>query len=778
MDWKVIEATVDKALTLEGADFDKFLQAHDQKDETSDAIREFLTRLNPKHRFMETSISGTATPIATLSPKTLLGVWKIDSLVGRGGMGDVYRAERADGLYQQIVALKIVRTGNADRNARFEQERQRLALMEHPGISRIIDGGNTDAGNPFMVMEYVDGTPIDTYVEKSGFARTRKLKIFAHLCDAVSHAHSKLILHRDIKPANVLVDAAGQVRLIDFGISSSLENIAGLGGAFTLAYAAPEQLLGEAVTVATDVHALGVLLHVLLVGTRPERQADASMHADAVSLADKDIEAIVIKCLSADPQDRYRSVDALRDDIFAYINRLPVSARTAGAAYRVGKFLRRHPLSSALTAAFVLTLAGGLAASLAFANQAKAEAERAKVSLAKAEFYLERADLHYSAQNAYADALQRMFGNDADVDRQTEALKSRWREAYALRTEDPENAAFVTHAIGRHFIFRNDYQTAIEIYEPWIKEAFGPEDLLGYGRQLLAVAYMNSGETDKALPILREVENWYASSYEAKSADHIASASQIATITKDPADIAHAEKLILAGLKKGDDFGPNLHMYFWYQLAMMRQFSGNFDGAHQALRSVIEVIDENQLMDIGGTDTGQLNLAYFEFYRRTDLPLARRIAEHVLTKTGSERGESRETGRAMELLALLLADEHDYEAARAHAMQAVDIVERFSGPTSQASLNAKSTLVEILSEMGDATAAAEHLSSLRSDLSASDKTAELRTRVALASAYFAAKFPELDQQPSPSDFEMDHVRRSVLLTSRYENLVQQGYIQP
>ncbi len=212
--------------------------------------------------------------VTGLAAGTRVGAYRIIELIGRGGMGEVYRAERADGQYEQQVALKLIRSELAGHPERFQVERQILAQLQHPGIARLLDGGVFNGDLPYMAIELVDGVPITEWCREHHSDLATRLRLFIAVCDAVAHAHSSLVVHRDIKPGNVLVTAEGHVKLLDFGVAKLLSagprDVTG-NAPLTPAYSAPEQLTGGAITTATDVYALGVLLYELLCGELPWR---------------------------------------------------------------------------------------------------------------------------------------------------------------------------------------------------------------------------------------------------------------------------------------------------------------------------------------------------------------------------------------------------------------------------------------------------------------------------------------------------------------------------
>ncbi len=305
--------------------------------------------------------------------------------IGAGGMGMVYKAVRADDEFSKLVAIKIVQlgAGKAECDAmvrRFRQERQILAGLEHPNIARLLDGGSTEDGQPFLVMDYVDGIPIDRYVAERKPPLHATLELFRTVCSAVSHAHHNLVVHRDLKPANVLVTADGTPKLLDFGIAKqldgTLERTLTGAGAMTPEYASPEQLRGTAITTATDVYSLGVMLYELLCGVRPYRTTSNAMELARVICTetpepmssrpgrsfDADLENIVQMALRKEPERRYSSVEQFSEDLRRYMEGYPVAARVATRGYLARRFAGRNKATIAAAALVLLTLLGGIAA--------------------------------------------------------------------------------------------------------------------------------------------------------------------------------------------------------------------------------------------------------------------------------------------------------------------------------------------------------------------------------------------------------------------------------
>jgi serine/threonine protein kinase len=366
--------------------------------------------------FLQAPIAGVARSLTDESPDDLtgarIGPYRLTRMVGRGGMGAVYEAVRDDDQFQQQVAIKLIK-GGMDTDFvrdRFLRERQILASLDHPHIARLFDGGATEDGRPYFVMEFVAGEPITEYCRRRNLPLNEKLKLFRDVCSAVQHAHQKLVVHRDLKPSNILVTADGAPKLLDFGIAKLLASDQGEAATrtetsvrlMTPDYASPEQVRGGAITTATDVYSLGVVLYELLTERRPHRfetyspleieraicdteaprpseaarqQTDAP--AKLARQLEGDLDNIVLMAMRKEPARRYPSVEQFSDDLRRYLDGLPVQARADTFTYRAGKFVRRNRVAVMAAALVLLSLLGGILATARAARQARAERERA-----------------------------------------------------------------------------------------------------------------------------------------------------------------------------------------------------------------------------------------------------------------------------------------------------------------------------------------------------------------------------------------------------------------
>lgn len=414
-----------------------------------------------------------------------VGPYRLVSRLGRGGMGEVWEAERADGQFEQRVALKLLKRGMDSEEIlrRFLRERQILAGLTHPGIARLLDGGLAADGRPYFALEKVDGRPITDHARERQLTVSDRLRLLIAVAEAVDAAHRQLVVHRDLKPSNILVTAAGEVRLLDFGIAKLLgegddaTQLTALGQrALTPAYAAPEQILGETVTTATDVYALGVVLYELLSGKLPHsrsttsatvlaaevgrettprlvsavRQPEASQIARLglppreLKRLDRrmagDLETILARALAREPERRYASAIELAADLQRHLDGRPVRARPDSRLYRLRKFVTRHRVGVTAAALVLLSLAGGLSAALHQAGEARRERDRARAEAERA-----RRVVQFLA-DVFAEA-------DPDRGRAADLPSRELLARGAARVErdladEPELAAELLHTIG------------------------------------------------------------------------------------------------------------------------------------------------------------------------------------------------------------------------------------------------------------------------------------------------------------------------------------------
>ena len=337
-----------------------------------------------------------------------LGAYALEHPLGQGGMGTVWLARRTDGRFEGNVAVKLLNLAliGPSGEARFRREGSVLARLAHPNIARLMDAGVSPSGQPYLVLEYVDGEPIDSYAAAHGLSTDERIRLVLDVLAAVGHAHANLIVHRDLKPSNVLVTRDGTVKLLDFGIAKllgdELEDVTSAATidntrALTPEFAAPEQVSGEPITTATDVYAAGVLLYVLVSGKHPTAQGcrtpvdvvRAVRDVTPARLGLGDLDSILAQALNKDPTRRYQSVAALADDLRRYLWHEPVRARSASLAYRSRKFVRRHRAGVAVGAGVVIVIVGATAFSLVQMRAAQRERDAALYETRRADAQVE-----------------------------------------------------------------------------------------------------------------------------------------------------------------------------------------------------------------------------------------------------------------------------------------------------------------------------------------------------------------------------------------------------
>jgi len=422
--WRLVSPYLDQALDMSERERDAWLESLRATDATiADLVQNLLDeqRALNGERFLEQG----PVPVAglnTLSNRSI-GAYQLIKVIGQGGMGSVWLAQRSDGRFERHAAVKFLNTALAAGSGaeRFKREGSILGRLCHPNIADLLDAGVTADGQPYLVLEYIEGLPLSEYCDQHQLDIDSRIRLFLDVLKAVAHAHANLVVHRDIKPSNVLVTIDGHVKLLDFGIAKMLADeshpgeptllTAEGGGALTPQFAAPEQITGGSITTATDVYGLGVLLYLLLTGRHPagplsrstaelvrsivETEPSRPSSAIALSAADSnaenrsstadklrrklrgDLDTIIGKALKKEPGERYASVQALADDLQRYLSSEPISARPDTFHYRAGKFVRRNRTAVSLTALAVLAILFGTAATLLQARSARRQRDAA-----------------------------------------------------------------------------------------------------------------------------------------------------------------------------------------------------------------------------------------------------------------------------------------------------------------------------------------------------------------------------------------------------------------
>ena len=546
--WKKTDELVQAALELPEPDRSRYIDRQCAGDERLRVdVRSLLEACQGSSQFLEMPALQSAPAIPPQA--ATIGRYRLLHRIAAGGMGEVYLAEQTEPVHRQ-VAIKIVKRGmdTDDILRRFAQERQTLAELNHPNIAKLLDGGATDDGRPYLVMEYVEGRPITAYCQFYNPNLRQRLALFRGVCDAVEHAHRKLVVHRDLKPSNILIAEENGVptpKLLDFGIAKMLEP----GGAAALTqteasqrpltpeYASPEQIRGESIGTSADVYSLGVVLYELLTGRRPyefesrtplaiERaicessiprpsevvRSDAAFARSRRALAG-DLDRIVLTALRKEPERRYGSVERFSEDIRRYLLGLPITARPDTALYRSVKFLRRHRGGVAVAAGFVLVLLAALAVSLASWTQAVLERNRAQLETLRAKRALAKAGRVAQFYQEMLAAASPDVARGRDTTLVRELLEQAATRLESESVDQPDVAVGVRNAIcvaysglGLYAEAESQLRTALKLAESSLAST-DPDMLLTQGN--LATVLTRAGR-------LREAEELHRSTLAAR----------------------------------------------------------------------------------------------------------------------------------------------------------------------------------------------------------------------------------------------------------------------
>ena len=589
-----------------------------------------------------------AAEMAEPAPPERLGAWLLGAKLGVGGMGEVWAAERVEGGFTQRAAVKLVRSGMASREivARFAIERQLLARLDHPAIATLLDGGIAPDGRPWFAMERVDGLPITHFADTRGLDLEARLRLLLAVADAVDFAHRSLVIHRDLKPSNILVTPAGAPKLLDFGLAKLLEPGFESGidpnvtktefRALTPAYAAPEQILGEPVTTATDVYSLGVILYELLTGELPHRRRVSSATTLASEVEHEtlerpssrlrrlasgpargtlqsrritpDLDIIVLKALARERARRYPSVAAFAADLVAYLERRPITARADTVRYRLSKFVRRHRLAVAAGVVVFAALVLALSVSIRQTRRANAAAEAARLEARRAErvkgflvSVFEQADPNQS-RGAEMPARQILTEGAS-------RLEVELRDEPEVRAELYDSVARIQGSLG----LLDEGLASAERAAAERARLFGPrsrehaQSLVTVGKALLA-----QGRVEEAGKRFEEAVLHFGSAGEARSVDCAAALSGRAEVRMLTGDLPGAltdERLAfeLTAAALGETDPQTLEHLS--NIAVLQTESGTFAEAVRIFREILAVLEPTEGADSPKVLNVVLNLA-------------------------------------------------------------------------------------------------------------------------------------------------------------------------
>jgi tetratricopeptide (TPR) repeat protein len=652
-----------------------------------------------------------------------VGPYRLVALIGEGGMSRVFLAERTSPDFPQHVAVKLIREGGLGPSAlrRFRRERRILAGLQHPNIARLLDGGATESGEPYVVMEYVSGLPVTRYCDERRLTVRERLELFRTICAAVQHAHVNLVIHRDIKPNNVLVTENGEPKLLDFGIATRLLPNAEEGPvtqerALTPDYASPEQLAGDPLTTASDVYSLGVVLHELLNGCRPGVTAVASADNEAVAAARAvtprqlrrllagDLDHVVQRALSRDVSGRYPSVEQLSSDVGRYLAGLPVTARAPRLAYRASKFVRRNAaaVSFGLLAALCLsTLAGVFVLQSARVRRERDAARREQQRAEEVTRFLVDA---FERVDPYRAAGETMTVREV-LDRSAE------RVARSLDGE-PGLQSTLMLTIGRVYTNLGLHESAAAMLEGALarrRQVHGEASVeVAEALTRLGVLQHERGDDRAAEGAFREALDIRRQRLGEEDLGVAESLAYLGYSLRDRGDYATAEPLIrqaLAFRRKhlgGDHLDTASTLT---QLGFLHHRKGELDRAEPLYREAVASFRRGRHEDNPAACTALANLAWL-LEEKGDAASAEPIYREVLVARRRVFGDDHpEVASTLNSLAALLRNRGDYLRAEETARSAVEMNRRILPAGHPAAAAALTTLALILRDKGEPAAA-------------------------------------------------------------------------
>ena len=568
--WPEVSAALDALLDLDFAARERELRRIGARDATLAIELRTLLAADRDSGLLEDGVAAAAPELmrrlayvaeedTVELPGRAIGRWRLLRELGRGGMGEVWLAERDEGDFVQQAAVKRLKRGmdSVEVLRRFAQERRILAGLNHPHIARLLDGGLDEQGRPFYAMEFVEGEPITDHARRHGLNVRERLQLVQRVCQAVGYAQGRLVVHRDLKPSNILVDARGEPKLLDFGIAKILGDsgdaaLTGTGmRVLSPAYAAPEQIMGEAATTATDVFALGVLLFELLTGRLPHRRIGLLADASAESLSREtterpsqalrkvtteeveraygqragererfarelsgDLDRIVLTALRREPERRYASAARLADDLRLYLDGRPITARPDTSGYRLRKFVKRHRVAAVAGVLVLLSLVGGLGLALWQAGVAQRHAAEAQAQAARAERETRRAEAQArraeQTKNFVVSLFEQSNPERSEKGAQLTAIDLVRDAAARVERElndAPESQAELRVAIGDSLVALGAVQDGVALVEAGVEQmraAQRSDELYATSLHALAMKYEVVGRLEDAERVTRE----------------------------------------------------------------------------------------------------------------------------------------------------------------------------------------------------------------------------------------------------------------------------------
>ena len=748
--WKEIERVFEAALSCPPPEREALLRAACGDEELRQAVEALLAADESAARFMEAPAAVLAAGESEdkdAPPAAQVGAYRLVQKIGEGGMSVVHAAVRDDDVYQKRVAIKFFRVGieRPELLKRFRIERQILAGLDHPFVAKLLDGGSTAGGAPYIIMEYVEGLPIDAFCERHGLSIPARLELFRKVCSAVQYAHTNLVVHRDIKPSNILVRSDGEPKLLDFGIAKLLNPELYAVGVeptrfdaclMTPEYASPEQIRGEPVSTATDVYSLGVLLYRLLTGRAPYDLGNRSLadvlrtvceeeplkpSAAALSAGDsqdstsrpprgmraglkrrlaEELDNIVLKAMSKEPQRRYGSAEQLSEDLRRHIVGLPVIAQSDTFTYRTGKFVRRHPVAVAFAALFAIVVGG-------FVVTTEMQSRRLARALAQTETEAARAKaVTQFLQETLGSA--NPFGGKGRAVTVLEVLESTVERIDTSFTGQPETEATVRATIGATYRDLGRYEKAQPLLEKALEirrqlyrgsHPETAESLIDLGR-LLA----QKGDFARSEALYREALAIQELLFGGDSLEAARALHGLGTLLRRKGELLEADEVLRRALAVRRSPLPTSHVDVARNardLASVLREKGEFEPAEALAREAVQTLRRTPSVPAPELAAALSTLAIV-LDQRGDPSGAEHLFREVLAMHRSQLGEEHTVvADSMNNLASVLCQKGDFAGAAQLLRDAASIFEKVLGPESLGVAAASGNLGAVLAETGD-----------------------------------------------------------------------------
>ena len=666
-------------------------------------------------------------PGSEIPTGTRIGAWSVVRSIGRGGMGEVYLAERADAQYQQQAAIKLLMPSAEAQLDRFLRERQLLADLDHPGLARLLDGGVSDNGRPYMAMEYVEGDDLLAYCNAHALPVADRLQLFLQVCDVVAFAHQHLVIHRDIKPANILVGPNGKPKLLDFGIATLAQEVT--DGAATQAlvtpnYAAPEQLTGRGVTTATDVHGLGATLYALITGDSPwqldtvslpvaiDRVLNAEAQRPSERASEKpapgvkadalkgDLDAICAKAMRKDPAQRYQTVTGFANDIRRHLAQEAVAARAGSRRYAIGRYIRRHRWGVAVSAGVVALLIAGLTVTTWLGTKAANERDMARRD----------ADRLASMRTS----VLQLFRAATDVDDRSdmtalEMLALSAEQAQTQAQDDPAAAAPLLHMFGQIYYRMDDSVNAEPLLEQVVSlESDGADPTVVAEAQYdLANIRYAKGNYESAQTLFNQCLNFWQSNPGRFQTEIIWAATLESKLLRQQGDTAGAVAAVQAAADRAIDHWGKAHQetgIVFNNLSTAHFYNADLPSALKTSEQawgIWQAIDQTESLDALATLSNWGVLAD----RSGDPIRADQLTRDALRLREQLYGERGGQTFGNLTLARLAAFNGEQQQAVKHALRATELSQRYFGDDSQTTIKARCLLASLRDRAGESAAA-------------------------------------------------------------------------